>query len=71
MTEDVNQRDLSNDAVVRASVDAVHIAMKKFGVPIMDSSAAQIAEGEGKKKRKKKKKKSDELLDALLGRSDN
>ncbi len=71
MTEDVNQRDLSNDAVVRASVEAVHTAMKKFGVPIMDSSAAQIAEGEGKKKKKKKKKKSDELLDALFGRSDD
>jgi hypothetical protein len=71
LTENMNQRDLGNDAVVRATVDAVHIAMKKFGVPIMDSSAEQVAEGEGKKKKKKKKKKSDKLLDALLGRSED
>lgn len=71
LTNDVNQLDLSKDAVVRASVDAVHVAMKKFGVPIVDSSAGQVADSAGKKKKKKKKKKSDELLDALLGRSED
>ena len=69
MTDDTNQRELSNDAVVRATVDALQAAMKKIGVPIIDESGEQFAENSKKKKKKKKNKKnkSDDILNALLG----
>ena len=72
LTEDANQRELSNDAVVRATVDAIESAMEKFGVPIIDESGEQFAEETSKKKKKKKKKKKGEdMLGALLGLSDD
>jgi len=72
LIEDANQRELSNDAVVRATVDAIENAMEKFGVPIIDESGEQFAEETSKKKKKKKKKKKGEdLLGALLGLTDD
>ena len=71
MTDDANQLDLSNDAVVRGTVDAIQAAMEKLGVPILDGSGEQVADNTKKKKKSKKnKKKGEELLQSLFGLKD-
>jgi len=69
LTDDTNQRELSNDAVVRATVDAIQAAMSRFGVPITDASGEQFVKNA--KKKKKHKKKGDDVLSSLLGLSSN
>lgn len=63
MTEGVNQRDLSNDALIRATVDAVQGAVEKFGAPILVPGDEHLALN-GKKE---KESKSEELIKSLLG----
>jgi len=69
MTDDANQNELSNDAVVRGTVDAIQAAIGKLGVPILDSSGEQVTNN-AKKKKKKDKKKSEKLLESLFGLKD-
>lgn len=67
MTESVNQRDLTNDAVIRATVDAVQGAVEKFGVPILATGNEHLALND----KKKKETKSEQLLKSLFGLPDN
>lgn len=42
MTSDVDQRTLANDATVNATIDALVVAMNKFGITIADEKSAQL-----------------------------
>jgi hypothetical protein len=42
MTGDVDQRTLANDATVNATIDALVVAMNKFGITIADEKSAQL-----------------------------
>jgi len=68
LTEDVDQKEATKNVPIQASVQALHAAFKKFGLPVIEESTQFSDSGNHKKKKKNKnKKKAEESLAGLLG----
>lgn len=69
LTDDVDQKKITKNVPIRASVQALHAAFNKFGLPVIEDS---IQAGNSGKTKKKNRKKVEESLSSRLGlTSDN
>ncbi len=62
LTEDVDQKEVTKNVPIQASVQALHAAFNKFGLPVIEESTQS-----SNSTKHEKKKKPDESLSDLLG----
>jgi len=64
LTEDVDQKEVTKNVPIQASVQALHAAFNKFGLPVINEST-QFSDSRNHKN--KNKKKAEESLSEMLG----
>lgn len=62
LTDDVDQKEVTKNVPIQASVQALHAAFNKFGLPVIEKSTQS-----SNSRKQEKKKKPDESLSNLLG----